>query len=81
MPYKVKQTGATLKKLVKESASNRGGDRKVPIYEQTVYFEGDIVEDEDIAPIHVEQYDAGEGNIRELIERVTTKKKSAKQDS
>lgn len=80
MPYKVKQDGATLKKLVKISKSNRDKDREVPIYDETVYFEGDIVEDEEIAPIHVEQYDANTGNIRELIERVTTKKKSAKQD-
>jgi len=80
MPYKVKQDGATLKKLHKEVASNKDKTVKVPIYRETVYFEGDIVEDEDIAPIHVEQYDAEEGNIRELIERVTNKKKSAKQD-
>lgn len=83
MAYKVKKTGATLKKLVTERTSNRDPSVKVPIYEEKVYFEGDIVQDEDIAEIHKRQLDAGEGNIGELIERVeeTAKKSTPKKRS
>lgn len=73
MAYKVKQNGATLKKLATQKKSNRDPEQLVPLYDERVYFEGDIIDDDDLAEIHVRQYDANEGNIRELIERVEKK--------
>lgn len=77
MAFKIKQSGVTLKKVLRERTSVRDPSKVVPVYESVVYSQGDIVQDGDIAPIHIEEYDNSNGNIRELIERVEQKKTTA----
>jgi hypothetical protein len=79
--FEVKQDGATLKQLVSERTSFRDQNKKVPVYRQRVYLKGDKISEDVLAPIHIEQYENDEGNIRDLIKRVGSGKTSKKQSS
>lgn len=84
MAYKVKVDGTTIPKQIGEKinrvgrvARAKGGEVTIPIYRTNVYLEGDVIEDEDVAPVIVKQYDDGDKHIRSLIERVGGQKKKS----
>lgn len=96
MPYRVKQDGATIKKEVgkkfnrvaRVAKANDNTPVEFPVYRSQVYLKGDIIPDEDVAPVHVEAYEAGDKHILSLIERIEDEapkkkvaKKAAKKDS
>jgi hypothetical protein len=82
MPFKVKKDGATIPKKVGQRTAHTGTrsrrqsseDRKVELLQNKVYFEGDVIPDEDIAPSYLEQLEAGDEHINSLIERVSESK-------
>lgn len=90
MAYKVKVDGATIPKQVGVKVNKvprvvraNDGPVDVPVYRTSVYLAGDVIEDEDVAPVVVEKYNSGDEHIRSLIERVGTssKKKAVKPTS
>lgn len=90
MAYKVKVDGATIPKQVGVKVNKvprvvraNDGPVDVPVYRTSVYLAGDVIEDDDVAPIVIEQYDNGDEHIRSLIERVgvSSEKKAAKKSS
>ncbi len=71
MPYKILKDGATIPYEVRKE-KNPETKKLVSVQEAQVYFAGDIVEDEKIAPDLIARYEKGDEHLCSLIEEVTT---------
>jgi hypothetical protein len=82
MAYKVLKDGATLQKLdgFKTSLSKTSNE-KFPVKKSTVYRKDDVIQDGDIAPNIIDNYDNDVGNIRDLIEKIAGEKTGVKKAS
>lgn len=81
MPYKVLKDGVTLQ--IKHGIRRSARDRtlEIDLVHSAVFYEGDYISDEELAPVHQEQYKNDEGDIKERISKVSKKEYDKSQDA
>lgn len=70
MPYEILKDGATIPYLVRVE-KNPETKKNVSVLEAEVYSQGDIVDDDKVAPDLIARYEKGDEHLCSLIKKVT----------
>lgn len=71
--FKVIKDQVTLPKFISERTSVKDPKKKVPLYEHIVYSVGDVVDEDDLAPVVIKRFNEGDERTLTQIEKVPEK--------
>lgn len=73
MAFEVLQDGATIQKVIGKGRASKDGSPTL-LTASEVYRKGDVIQEEEIAPIIIDLYEKGDERVKSLIKRKTEKK-------
>jgi hypothetical protein len=77
MAFEVLKDGATIQKVIGQGRASKDGSPTL-LTASEVYRKGDIIQDDEIAPIISELYEEGNERVKSLIKKIPNKKTTTK---